>query len=270
MSVPQAKPGRAAPQISADTASRFNLPGLVTIVVLVALWELYSRTLGAKYGTISSVFEIAGAFNKLLFEGPLLIQLIHTLSVSILGWIIASVLGLAMGAAIGLWRPVWVYSMASIDVLRSIPSISLISIALMIFGFSSKMEMVIVVYVSQWPVLLATAGGIRSVPESYLDAARSLRLSRSAVVFKILLPGALPNILVGLRLSLTLAIALAVVAEMVGNPAGLGFGLVFSQQAIQPAQAFAYLVVIGMVGWGLNAAFVLIAGKLFRNYGPAL
>jgi NitT/TauT family transport system permease protein len=240
------------------------------IVVLVGLWELYGRTIGASFGTIASVFDIARAFNKLLFEGPLVAQLIHTLSVSIVGWLLASLLGMAMGAAIGLWRPVWAYTMASIDVLRSIPSISLVSIALMIFGFSSKMEMVIVVYVSQWPVLLATAGGIRSVPDSYLDAARSLRLSRSATTFKILLPGALPNILVGLRLSLTLAIALAVVAEMVGNPAGLGFGLVFSQQAIQPAEAFAYLVVIGVVGWGLNAVFVLVAGRLFHNYEPAL
>lgn len=270
MEVVTRKPGRSTTQAGPTALSRLNLPGLATIVALVALWELYSRTLGARYGTISSVANIAKAFNHLLFEGPLLEQLIHTLSVSVIGWIIASLLGLAMGAAIGLWRPVWVYTMASIDVLRSIPSISLVSIALMIFGFSSKMEMVIVVYVSQWPVLLATAGGIRSVPDSYLDAARSLRLSRSAMTFKILLPGALPSILVGLRLSLTLAIALAVVAEMVGNPAGLGFGLVFSQQAIQPAQAFAYLVTIGVVGWGLNAAFVLIAGKLFRNYGLAL
>jgi ABC-type nitrate/sulfonate/bicarbonate transport system permease component len=261
---------QTAPRNGSGFLSRVNLPGLATVVVLLALWELYARTLGAKYGTISTLGQIANAFNTLLFEGPLLEQLGHTVAVSIVGWIVASLLGLAMGAAIGLWRPVWVYSMASIDVLRSIPSISLVSIALLLFGFSSEMEMVIVVYVSQWPVLLATAGGIRSVPASYLDAARSLRLSKGAVTFKIILPAALPNILVGLRLSLTLSIALAVVAEMLGNPAGLGFGLVFAQQAIQPAQAFAYLVVIGIVGWGLNAAFVLTAGKVFRNYGPAL
>jgi NitT/TauT family transport system permease protein len=76
--------------------------------------------------------------------------------------------------------------------------------------------------------------------------------------------------MVGLRLALTLSIALAVVAEMVGNPAGLGFGIVFSQQAIQPAQAFAYLVVIGLLGWGMNAIFVLAAGRVYRGYGPIL
>jgi NitT/TauT family transport system permease protein len=249
---------------------RVNLPGLAVVLICIALWELYSRTAGSELTTFASVSQTFQALGSLLVDGPLLPQIVHTLSVSLTGWLVATLLGLLMGAAIGLWRPVWVYTMASIDVLRSIPSISLVSVALMIFGFSSKMEMVIVVYVSQWPVLLATAGGIQSAPASFLDTARSLRLSRTATVWKVLLPAALPEILVGIRLALTLSIALAVVAEMVGNPAGLGFGLVFAQQAIQPAQALAYFVVIGLIGWGLNAAFVSAAGSIFGRFEPAL
>ncbi|CAH1649545.1 ABC transmembrane type-1 domain-containing protein [Hyphomicrobiales bacterium] len=253
-----------------EAVRRFNLPGLAVVLLCIALWELYSRTLGSGLTTFASVSETMVALRDLARNGPLLEQLFHTLSVALVGWLIATLIGLTLGAAIGIWRPVWVYSMATIDVLRSIPSISLVSIALMIFGFSSKMEMVIVVYVSQWPVLLATAGGIQSVPASYLDTARALQLSRAATVRKILLPAALPEILVGARLALTLSMALAIVAEMVGNPAGLGFGLVFSQQALQPAQAFAYFVVIGAIGWGLNAVFVMAAGRIFRRFGPAL
>jgi len=83
----------------------------------------------------------------------------------------------------------------------------------------------------------------------------------------VIIPAALPSIIVGFRLALTLSVSLAVVAEMVGNPMGLGFGILFAQQAVQPAQAFAYLVVIGLLGWGLNLIFVGIAGRLFRGYG---
>ena len=142
------------------------------------LWEAYSRTIGSHFETIASTSQTFEASKSLLFDGPLLSQLIHTVTVSVIGWIIASILGFAMGLAIGLWRPVWTYTMASIDVLRSIPSISFVSIALLIFGFSSRAEMVIVVYVSQWPVLLGTSGGIRSVPRGLIDVARSMRLSR--------------------------------------------------------------------------------------------
>ena len=244
------------------------MPGLAVIVLCVALWEVYSRTLGSRFETIASTSQIFDAFKVLLFDGPLLPQLIHTVTVSMIGWVVASALGFAMGLAIGVWRPVWTYTMASIEVLRSIPSISFVPIALLIFGFSLQTELVIVIYVSQWPVLLGTAGGIRSVPGGLLEVARSFRLSRSATIFKVILPAALPSIIVGFRLALTLSISLAVVAEMVGNPAGLGFGIVFSQQAVQPAQAFAYLVVIGLLGWGMNFVLVTTAGRVFRGYGP--
>ena len=235
---------------------RSNLPVLACMAGRVGLWEIFARTVGARLETIPSVSRILAALYQLATEGLLLPQLVHTVAVSIAGWLIACAVGLTVGLVIGIWRPVWTYSMASIDVLRSIPSISLISIALLFFGFSSKMEMVIVVYVSQWPVLLATASAVGATPRSYLDSARSLRLSERATVLKVRIPAALPSILVGVRLALTLSIALAVVAEMVGNPAGLGFGIVYAQQAIQPAQAFAYLLVIGLIGWGLNAALM--------------
>jgi len=245
-----------------------NWLGLALVVGCVTLWEIASRTLGSEFTTLASLSETVSALIQLAVTGPLLEQLFHTLNVALSGWIIACVIGLALGIAVGMSRTVWTYTMASIDVLRSIPSISLVSIALMLFGFSPKMEMVIVVYVSQWPMLLATIGGIRATSPDLIDVSRTFHLSRPALLFKIIVPSALPNILVGMRLSLSLAIALAVVAEMVGNPAGLGFGLVFSQQAIQPAQAFAYLLVIGLVGWSLNAVFVAVVRHGFDGYGP--
>lgn len=248
---------------------QINLSGLTFMAGLVLLWEIFSRTVGARLETIPSVERILTALYQLVSEGLLMSQLAHTLFVSVVGWLIACTVGLSVGLVIGLCRPVWSYSMASIDVLRSIPSISLVSIALLFFGFSSKMEMVIVVYVSQWPVLLATAAAVGATPQSYLDSARSLRLSERATVLKVRIPAALPSILVGVRLALTLSIALAVVAEMVGNPAGLGFGMVYAQQAIQPAKAFAYLLVIGLLGWGLNAALMVAVERFIKSHSVA-
>lgn len=244
-----------------------NLPGLAVIFLLAVLWQIYTRTLGAKFDSIASSSQILMAINRLAISGPLGQQLGHTAAVALIGWVIASVLGFVMGLAIGLCRPVWIYTMASIDVLRSIPSISFVAIAVLVFGFSADTEMVIVVYVSLWPTLVGTLGGIRAVQGGLLDVARSFRLSRTAMVLKIVLPSALPSIIVGLRLSLTLSVALAVVAEMIGNPDGLGFGMVLAQQAIKPADAFAYLVVIGLLGWGLNAIFVSSARRLCRAHG---
>jgi sulfonate transport system permease protein len=241
---------------------RLNLPGLAVMALCAGLWELYCRTLGAHFGSIASTYATVLAAKDLLLQGPLPEQLWHTASVAILGWIIASALGFVLGLFLGLSRTAWTYSMASIEVLRSIPSISFVSIAVLFFGFSAKTEMVIVVYVSLWPMLLGTLGGMRSTPDGLREVAQIFHLSSIATFRKIILPAALPVIVVGLRLSLTLSIALAVVAEMIGNPEGLGFGIVSSQQAMQPAQAFAYLLVIGILGWALNAVFGLATRRL--------
>lgn len=247
-----------------------NWLGIAGICLLVLLWQIYTDTLGAHFNSLASSSRIAVAIGKLAVNGPLRGQLLHTASIALIGWVVASALGFVMGLAIGLWRPIWTYTMASIDVLRSIPSISFVSIAVLLFGFSPDTEMVIVVYVSMWPLLMGTVGGINAAPNSLVDVARTLRLSRTATIFKIVMPAALPSIIVGLRLSLTLSVALAVVAEMVGNPDGLGFGMVMSQQAIQPADAFAYLVVIGILGWSLNTIFVTAARRICRGHGPVI
>jgi sulfonate transport system permease protein len=241
---------------------RVNLPGLAVIALCAALWELYCRTIGSGFDSIASTYATVIAVKDMLLHGRLLEQLAHTTSVALMGWVVASVLGFAIGLLLGLSPTAWAYSMASIEVLRSIPSISFVSIAVLLFGFSAKTEMVIVVYVSLWPMLLGTLSGVRSAPGRLLEVARVFHLSKLSTFFKITLPAALPVILVGLRLSLTLSIALAVIAEMIGNPEGLGFGIVTSQQAMQPANAFAYLLVIGILGWGLNAIFGLAARRL--------
>jgi NitT/TauT family transport system permease protein len=244
-----------------------NLSGLAVMALCAVLWELYCRTFGSGFDSIASTYVTVLAIKDLALHGPLLAQLTHTASVALVGWVIASALGFSLGLLLGLSRTVWVYSMASIEVLRSIPSISFVSIAVLFFGFSAMTEMVIVVYVSLWPMLLGTLNGVRATPGRLLEVARVLHLSKTAAFFKITLPAALPVIVVGLRLSLTLSVALAVVAEMIGNPEGLGFAMVSSQQAMQPASAFAYLLVIGVLGWGLNAIFALAAHRLDFTYG---
>lgn len=244
--------------------------GLLGIVAFIVLWELYCRTLGRSFDTIASTTEIVGALRDLLIDGPLLEQLAHTIRVTLLGWIMAAGIGGACGLVLGLWRPAHNFAMASVEILRAIPSIAFIPIALMIFGFSVSMELAIVVYVSQWPVLMGVLGGVKTVHAQIEDVGRTFRLTRRATVLKIVIPSAMPSIMVGLRLSLTLCVAMAVVAEMLGNPSGLGFGMVFSQQAFQPAEVFAYLVVIGLLGWLLNVLFVRIASRLMPGHAGAL
>jgi ABC-type nitrate/sulfonate/bicarbonate transport system permease component len=149
--------------------------------------------------------------------------------------------------------------MASIELLRSMPSVAFVPVSLLLFGFSVKMELALAVYIAQWLILVNTVDGIRGVSPQLLEVARMLRMSWLERTRKIVLPAAMPVILVGLRLGLTVSLVMAIVSEMVCNPAGLGYQLVFEQRALQTDRMFAYLAVIGALGVLLNAALLLVA-----------
>lgn len=225
------------------------------MLALVAGWEAVVRG-GLDFTTLPAPSAVAARAGDLLRSGDLLADLLHTLRVTLLGWVLASALGIALGLALALWRPAWRWSMASLELLRAVPPITLVPMALLVFGFSIRTELTIVVYASAWPVLVNTLEGARSVRTELRDVARTLRLSRRTTLWKIVLPATAPSIVVGLRLGLSLALVLAVVAELVGNPAGLGNGLVLAQLALKPEEMFAYFFTIGLLGIGLNAGLL--------------
>lgn len=240
-----------------------NVLGLATMANLVVVWELAVRGGLADYEFLSAPSGVIRAYVTLLSSGELVDHTIHTLRSTLVGWAIATPVGIALGAWLGLSHTAWRYSMASIEVLRAIPPISLVPVAILVFGFSLRMELTLIVYVAAWTVLINTIDGVRSVRPELLDVARMLRMSRAARVRKVVLPAATPSIVVGLRLALSLSLVLAVVAEMIGNPRGLGNALISAQLALQPEQMFAYVVTVGLVGISLNAGLRYVSGVAF-------
>ncbi|MEW6154622.1 MAG: ABC transporter permease [Actinomycetota bacterium] len=239
-----------------------NVVGLATMAALAGGWELVVRTGALDYQYLPAPSAIARAVGPLAASGDLAGHTLHTLRSTLVGWTVAAVFGVALGLWLGLSRGAWRWSMASIEVVRAVPPITLVPVALLAFGFSLRMELTLVVYVAAWTVLVNTIEGVRSVPRELGDVARSLRLGRLETVRKVVLPAAMPSIVVGLRLAMSLALVLAVVAEMIGNPRGLGNALVRAQHALQPEQMFAYVTTIGLAGIALNAALGAAAGRL--------
>lgn len=241
---------------------RANPAGLLTVAVLGGVWEASIRLGLLDYQYLPAPSAVLGDTGSLLASGDLRAAVTHTLTATLLGWIAASGVGISLGLLLGLSDTAWRYSMASIEAMKGIPPITLVPVALLVFGFSLQMELVIVIYVGLWPVLINTIGGVRAVEVELLDVARMLRLSRLTTIRRIILPAALPTITVGLRLALSLCLVLAVVAEMVGNPSGLGNALVRARQALQPTEMFVYVLTTGLLGVALNTAFSYLSSRV--------
>jgi ABC-type nitrate/sulfonate/bicarbonate transport system permease component len=242
---------------------RINVPGLLTFAALLLLWEL-SIALGfVEVDFMAPPTEIAVTLVDLAKSGELWKNTGHTLRSVLIGWAIATFAGILIGTVLGLYRPAWVFSLASVDFLRSLPSIALIPVAVLIFGFSLQMEVMVIVYASIWTVIINTIGGIRQVPRELRDVARTFGVGRVKEAWTIVLPSALPTVIVGARLAMAVSLILAVISEMIGNPSGLGYAVVFEQQAIRPEAMFAYVVTIGLLGIILNSLLVA-ATRLLR------
>jgi sulfonate transport system permease protein len=231
-------------------------PGIGGVLIFLGLWEALVAVGALRYQYLPPPSQILWALAAMTATRPLAHEIAHTLEATFLGWILAASLGLSIGVLLGLSATARRYSLASIEVLRPLPGIAFVPLALLLFGFSLQMELVVIVLPALWPVLINTMGGILAVPQRLNDVARSLHLSTFDAARKVFVPAAAAAVLVGCRLSLSLALVMAVIAEMVGNPEGLGYAVIREQQAMQPSFMFAYIFLIGVLGIVFNALVV--------------
>jgi ABC-type nitrate/sulfonate/bicarbonate transport system permease component len=236
--------------------------GLGGILLFLVLWEAAVRSGLFVYEYLPAPTAIAEGFSVLVTDRDVVAETIHTVGVTLLGWSIAVSIGISLGALLGFSKTARDYGLATVELLRPIPAVALVPVAMLLFGFSIKTELVVIIIPSIWPVLVSTMRGIMGVPARLEDVASSLRLSRLEAVTKVLIPASAPAVLVGCRLSMTTALVLAIVSEMLGNPQGIGYAVVREAQALQPDLMFAYVLITGFLGVALNSGLVVLSKQL--------
>jgi ABC-type nitrate/sulfonate/bicarbonate transport system permease component len=217
---------------------------------LLAAWQLAPAIL-------PTPAAVAGTLSDALLHGALAADAVHTLLAACVSWSVCLLAGVPLGMALGASSRLRAATSLLIELLRPIPAIALVPPAVLAFGFSWQTEIAVTVFASVWPVLSSSRTGIEKVHARYFEVAATLHLRKWNTVRKVVTPAAFRQILVGAKLSFGLCLVVSVVAEMVGNPAGLGWGLVSAQEAMKPAEAFAYLFTIGALGVTANAALDL-------------
>jgi sulfonate transport system permease protein len=190
------------------------------------------------------------------------LKLAGTISHMLEGWLVASILGVALGALIGSSRTMRAYVGPMLEFLRPLPASAVIPLAIAIFGFSPAMAIGVIAFGAIWPMLLATVHGFAAVESRLYEVARALHLSRWQVITKIALPSALPDILAGLRLGLTVALILAVVCEMIAGLDGLGQWVLLAARSFHSPDLFAGVILLGAIGYAGALALNLAERRL--------
>lgn len=235
---------------------------LLVAAGFVVLWQVV-----ADHRWVSPVFlpgpdRAWGALLKGLSHGGLTANLLGTIQRMILGWLIASVAGVAVGAAIGTSRGLRSYLGPLLEFLRPLPASATIPVAIAVLGLSDRMVLAVVAFGSLWPVLLATVHGFATVEPRLYEVARVLQLSRRATVFRIALPSASPDILAGMRLGLTVALILSVVCEMLAARQGLGNWILLAARSFRAPDLYAGVILLGAVGYGSSVLLARVEARL--------
>jgi ABC-type nitrate/sulfonate/bicarbonate transport system permease component len=181
-----------------------------------------------------------------------------------LGYGIACVVAIVCGLALGLSRPLRRAADPIVQFLRAIPPPALLPFAILVLGVGNSMKVFIIAFVCLWPVLLNTIDGVAGVEPTLLETARVYGIGARDRLLRITLPAAAPQIFAGMRTSLSLALILMVISEMVASSEGIGYFVLQSQRSFAIPEMWSGILLLGILGYVLNALFLLVERRVLR------
>jgi NitT/TauT family transport system permease protein len=241
------------------------LKGLLLPIILLAAWEFGMRYAHVESDSLAAPSQIAVAFWTALIDGTILKRTAETMRAALTGLVVGGGSALLLSIVIGLVPAAARLLQFSIEVLRPIPAVALIPVAILTLGFGYAMEISLVAFATFWPVLIYGAAAITNLEPQLLDVSRVLRLSPFGRVTKIVLPAALPRYFVAFRLATAVALIVAVTVEIAANPLGIGYELMQASQSLHPDLMFAMVLWIGLIGWALNSLLLFAQRRLFGS-----
>jgi taurine transport system permease protein len=257
MTTASAAPSTTAPAVvragSTSWAGRVGTVAL-TLAIVLALWHLLTAVTGiispARFATPAEVglalqqIAMDGYGNARLHEHVLRSVLLVTM-----GFVVASSAGVALGLAMGASRTVEAFVNPIFLVLRPIPPLAWIPLAIVWLGLGDAAKMMVIFVSAFVPSVINSYTGVRQIDKPIFEAAAMLDITGWRYWREVLVPGSLPSIFTGLRLSLQASWTTLVAAELVGAVAGLGTILNQAAQDIYPAMILVGMISVALCGW---------------------
>ena len=223
--------------------------------VLFAVW--YAASLGSESFYAPPLRTILTAFADTWTPDRLRADVLPSLGRLLAGYLLAAVLGVAVGVAVGANRRLRAAVEPVLEFFRAIPPPVLVPVIMLFAGIGDGMKVTVIVSGCVWPILLNTVEGVRAVDGVLSDTARAYGVTGAARLRHLLLPAASPQIVTGLRQALSIAIILMVISEMFAASNGLGFTIVQFQRSFAIPEMWSGIIVLGLLGFLLSELFRL-------------
>ncbi|WP_028310431.1 ABC transporter permease [Derxia gummosa] len=233
-----------------------RLAPLLAFAVVIAGWEAACRLLAIAPYVLPAPSAIVAAAQEIGLA-RWAEHALATLQVALLGYGVAVLVALPLAIGITGSRFLSRTLLPWLIVIQSTPIVAVAPIIVVTLGAGVLPRVVITTLIAFFPVVIATATGLASVPSELVELSRSLRAPRSREYWQIRMPHAVPHIFSALKVAITLAVIGAVVAEFVAAEKGLGYLILYTTSSFKVPVAFAALgllvacslALFALVGW---------------------
>ncbi|WP_409967578.1 ABC transporter permease [Bengtsoniella intestinalis] len=225
--------------------------GSVGILFILVVWFIASQqeTLGKLMPNPLDVFSyIFVSFVEPIGKYTIGVNILYSMSRVMVGYLLACVVGITLGFLVGWFKVGEAIIKPFYLLLKSIPSISWIPLAIMWFGIGEESKYFIIFIAAMLIIMTNAIDGVADVNQDYIGVARMLGTSEKQIFFKVVFPSAVPQIFNGLQVGLSAAWASVVAAEMVASSEGAGWLILMGQNSVNMVQIFAGIIIIGVMG----------------------
>jgi nitrate/nitrite transport system permease protein len=239
----------------------------ITFLIVLGAWLFVHQEIAPDFPSPAATFEhgVEMLSDPFYDHGPndkgVGYQLLYSIGRVLMGFGIAVAVAIPIGILMGLsrtfdqsWQPL-------IQILRPVSPLAWLPIGLLLFKAVDPSAIFVIFITSIWPTLLNTAAGVRAIPQDYMNVARVLRLSRTELLFKVVLPAIRPYVITGMKLSLGIAWMVIVAAEMLTGGVGIGFYIWDEWNNLKVESIIVAILLIGLVGIVFDLIMTLIQNR---------
>jgi sulfonate transport system permease protein len=231
-------------------------PWVAPLLILLA-WETAARSGVLSTRVLPEPLAVVKAAWSLIQSGEMWADVKVSTWRAVSGFAIGGGIGLVLGLATGLFKPVEIALDSTVQMIRNIPALAMIPLVILWFGIEEQAKVFLVALGVFFPVYVNTFHGIRSVDSNLIEMARSYGVKGFALYRHVILPGALPSILVGVRFAFGLMWVTLIVAETISAQSGIGYMTMNAREFLQTD-----VVVVGIL---LYAALGKVADVLAKS-----
>lgn len=253
---------RAKQTLRIDWARLSPLASLISPLLLLTAWTLLSHTGWYPQQILVPPRTVVDAFQEAWASGDLPDDLKVSLCRLLIGFVLGSLSGLAVGVALATSPQARSYLGPTFHTLRQVPTLALAPMFILLFGIGETLKIVIIVKSTLFPVAIATMEGVRNIPRAYLEVGRVYRLGQWTQFRRIIFPATVPPILTGARIALGRSWMVLVAVELLAADTGIGQLIETGRQMLRLDTVMVGVLLTGLIGFALDRSLRVLEWAL--------